>query len=551
MDFSSLQENQQVKDYIDVLRRRRDVILTFFVTTVVVVALGSFLMRPVYRAKTTLLIDVESPNVLTASGSMAMASPDYYTYKDYLQTQIEIITSRPLAHQVIDELKLMDLKTYARSRDPVRKFLKAIKVEPVRDTRLIDVYVSNKNPQLAAKITNRLAEIYVRRNLVYISKSEFLNLMKNEYLKLQSKLSEYEKIYKEDHPEMIKLKNEIASLVGKLEQEKKNISNYGVEENTDQAAYRGALEGLKANNISIIEPAEVPVTPIKPKKLLNIFLAIIFGLTGGVGLAFFLEYLDDTVKGVEELEHLTNWPLLGSVPIMDIEKKMDEFEKDMFVHTNPKEHASEAYRSFRTNVLFLSTEEHPVKSLLITSPGPGEGKTITLCNLGVTIAQSKKSALLVDGDMRKPRLHEVFKKTNQEGLSNFLCGQSRFDSIVQNTTVEHLSLVSSGTIPPNPSELLASHRLKEFLSQACAKFDYVIFDTPPIALLTDASLIARVVDGAVIVIESGRTSKRVLTRIVKNLKDYKIRILGTFLNKIALSNKNHYYYSYYQHYEKK
>lgn len=549
-DFLNFEGSQRIKKYLDVLQRKQKIIKVFFITTVAAVTLGSFLIKPVYRAKVTLLIDVESPNILTTSGAVAMDSQNYYAYKDYLQTQIEIITSRPIARQVINDLKLLDLREYSKSKDPILKIIKSLKVEPVRDTRLVRVFVDNKDRELVTKIANTLAEAYVKRNLVYTSKSEFLNLMKNEYLKLQSKLSEYEKIYKDDHPEMIKLKKEIADLINKLEQEKKNISNYGTEENNTQTAYQGTLEGLKANNVSIVEPAEVPVAPIYPKKLLNILLAIIFGAAGGICLAFLTEYLEDAIRSPEELEILTNWPILGSIPVVDAEKKLPEFEKDIFVHNNPKGHVSEAYRSFRTNILFNSTEEHPFKSMLITSPGPGEGKTMTLCNLAIAIAQNKKKVLIVDGDMRIPRLHDVFNKENKLGLSNFLCGQAKFDALAQNTNIENLSLTSSGIIPPNPSELLASNKLKEFISLASDKFDYVIFDTPPIGMLTDASLIARVVNGTIVVIENGKTSKRALTRIVKELSGYKIRVLGAFLNKASLTSKNYYNYSYYQRLEK-
>ena len=134
MDFSNWQEFERIKDYIEVLRRRRDIITTFFITTVMVVTLGSFLMRPVYRAGVTLLIDVESPNVLTTSGTVAMQSSDYLSYKDYLQTQIQILTSRPIIHQVINDLNLMTLKEFAKAKDPVENLLKTIKVEPVRST---------------------------------------------------------------------------------------------------------------------------------------------------------------------------------------------------------------------------------------------------------------------------------------------------------------------------------------------------------------------------------------------------------------------------------
>jgi len=546
MDISSIEESLHLKDYIEVLRRRRNAAIAFFVTTVVVVTIGSFIMEPVYRATATLLIDLESQNVLATSNyNVEFGSQNYYAYKEYFQSQIEILTSRPLTRKVFDELNLGSLKDYAKAKDPIDKLLKKITVEPIRDTRLLKLNIDNPDPALAVKIANTWAEEYVKRNLAYISKNESVNLMKNEYLQLENKLAEYSKIYKEGHPEMIRLNQEIADLFKKMEQEK-DASLYGSTENISQAAGgQGTLAGLKANNISIIAPAEVPTSPIKPKKRLNVLLAIVFGLFGGVGLAFFFEYLDDTVKGIEDVERLLRWPFLGNVPEIDASGKLSECEKDLFVKSNPKDPIAESYRAIRTAIALSNSEEHPVKSIAITSPGPQEGKTTTLCNLGVAIAQNQKKVLLVDADLRKPRLNTVFNKENNSGLSSFLSQESMFEEIIQKTEIDNLYLVNGGPHPPNPSELLSSHKYKEFITLAKEKFDYILFDTPPIAVVTDALIISQVVDGLIVVVESGKTPKRALPRIYKLIEDAKVRTIGTIINKISITKGNYYYYSYY------
>lgn len=546
MDISDIQESIHIKDYIEVLRRRRDVVVAFFATTVLVVTIGSFIMKPVYRASATLLIDLESQNLLATSvSSVEFGSQNYYAYKEYFQSQMEILTSRPLARKVFDELNLGSLKTYANAKDPIDKLLASVKVEPVRDTRLLKFNIDNPDPVLAAKIANTWAQEYVKRNLAYISKNESVNLMKNEYLQLENKLSEFSKIYKDGHPEMIRLKQEMAELVRKMEQEK-NASVYGSAENISQPTGTvGRLEGLKANNISIIAPAEIPISPIKPKKRLNVLLAIVFGMFGGAGLAFFFEYLDDTVKSIDDVEKLSKWPFLGNVPEIDTNGKMSEFEKDLLVKSNSKDPIAEAYRAIRTSISLSDTEEHPLKSIAITSLGPQEGKTITICNLSVAIAQNQKKVLLVDADLRKPRLHTVFNKENKSGLSTFLTQELKLEEIIQKTEVDNLYLVNGGPHPPNPSELLSGNKYREFITQAKERFDYILFDTPPIAVVTDTMLISQAVDGIIFVVESGKTPKRALPRISKLLEDVKVRVIGTIINKISIAHGSYYYYSYY------
>lgn len=539
------QREIHLKDYLYILRRRSSIAVLFFLTVVISVTIASFVITPVYKAGTTVFIDVESPNVLTTTGTVALESNNYLTYREYYQSQLAVMTSYSLIKKVFDEFNLMSKKEYAQSREPIKKFMKTISVEPIRDTRLARLNVENEDPVMASRIANRITELFVQRNLYYISKNEYMNLLKNEYLKLDSKLSEYSKVYKEAHPEMIRLKKELTELSAKIENEKKLAVNYDFVDDSSSEGQRYALVGFKANNISIQDLAEIPVKPVRPKKTLNIMLSLIIGFFGGIGLAFFAEYLDDTIKESEDIEHLTTWPFLGNVPRIDIGKRMTELERDIFVSLHPKDPVVETYKLIRTSIVFSSTEERPVKCILVTSPGPQEGKTTTLCNLGIAIAQGQKRVLLIDADMRKPRLHNVFKRDNRDGLSSYLSGQVGFDELVQKTDIENLYLVTGGQYPPNPSELLSSHKMKEFIEKAKSAFDFVIVDTPPVAMLTDAVIVSSVVDGVVLVIESGKTTKKMVLNIARKLNEAKAHVLGILLNKIHITARSYYYYSYY------
>jgi capsular exopolysaccharide synthesis family protein len=546
MDYRNVQEEPHLKDYADIVLRRRNIVIAFFSATVIAVTVGCLLMDHVYRATATLLIDVESPDVLTASGIVELESQQYFTYKEYYNSQKEIIKSRSIAKKVFNEFDLGELKEYKKAKDPLRAFMKKIIVEPIPDTRLIMLHVENEDPALAADLANSIAKLYVRRNLYYITQDELMNLLKNEYLKLENRLSEYSKIYKEKHPKMIRLKEEMAETAKKIEKTKNLAIDRDIDVDDFGNDYRYTLESVKANNISILDPAVTPKIPIKPKKRLSVLMAMIVGLFGGVGLAFFCEYLDDTIKGTADLKKATQWPFLGSVPDINNEAKLTEFEKDLFVHKRPKDPVSEAYRAIRTSIIFSATEEHPLRSVIVTSPGPVEGKTTTVCNIGITIAQSRKKVLIVDADMRKPRLHDVFNKANDKGLSSYLCDQAGFDEIIQNTGIDNLYLVNGGPHPPDPSELLASHKMEDFINTAKKKFDFILFDTPPIAVVTDSVVFSKKVDGIIMVIESGKTSKKVVKRVYNILDDAKSRVIGAIINKIRLtSGMDYYYHSHY------
>lgn len=517
-----------LKDYINIIRRRRWLIITVFVVTVCAVTIFTFLQTPIYRATTMILIDEESPDVLSARDGLALGAPGYISYREYYQTQLEIIKSRSIAEDVFSSLGLDKSPEYVEAKDPIKLFLTKLKVEPSRNTRLVNVSFEDKDKELATRVANMIANIYAARNLVDISKNENVNLIKNEYLKLQSKYQEYTKIYKEKHPKMVRLKEEISQMEERMKKEQEDPLK---------------ATGLKANNIRVIDRAEVPKLPARPKKLQNIIIAIIAGLLGGIGLAFLVEYLDNTIKTDDDVERYVKLPLLGHIPVID--KSFSELQKDRLVNVVPTSPVSEAYRAIRTSILFSAAKDKPLKDILITSTGPQEGKSLTACNLAITMAYSGNPVLLVDADMRKPRVHEVFKQEQDFGLSNFLAGQASLEDVIKKSDIENLSVVTCGHIPPNPSELLGTKRMKEFIEKARQKFSAVIFDSPPLTVVTDAAILSSVIDGTVLVINSKKTARPAVNRSKHILESSKANVLGVVLNSLHMDSGGAYYYSHY------
>jgi len=573
-----MEEEIQISDYWRIVKRHKWTVATIFFGTVLIVTVASIMMTPVYRSTATLFIDQETSNVLTISeGNMALGAQSYATYKEYFQSQKEIIKSRGILEQVFTEFKLaryekyavenasgtsswhlairdfisnilgrdvdvslIETKQYSKQKDPIEKFRKDVTVADVRNTRLLNLSVANTDPVLAANITNRIAQIFVERNLAYISKSEILDLHKNEYLKLQAQLNENSKIYKHLHPKTIRLKEKLAEVTRKIKQERnENLPGATPVISTSD------LASLKANNISVQDWAEPMFIPVKPNKRKNVLLAIIVGLFAGVGMAFFLETLDNTIKSTDDIGRQTDWPFLGYIPMVRKDNQMLEF----FVHSKPKSALSETYRTIRTGLLFSSTQENPLKSVLITSPGEQEGKSTTVSNLAIAMAQNNKKVLLVDADMRKPRLHHVYEVDNKKGLSTYLSGQTSFEEIVHSTDIENLSLIGCGPHPPNPSELLATKKMEQFVTYAKAKFDYIFFDTPPIMVVTDAVVLSKAVDGTIIVMESGRTSRKIVPMLRQKLDNSKAKVTGFIINKIKAQHGDYeHYYEYYTRY---
>ena len=253
-------------------------------------------------------------------------------------------------------------------------------------------------------------------------------------------------------------------------------------------------EEMKTGNIRIIDSAEVPRNPIKPKKRLNLMLAVVVGLFLGVGLAFFLEYLDNTIKLPDDVKEHLKIPYLGPIPAFVADEDTDGYHDDLVLMHSPKSAASESFRGIRTGILFSSAETAP-QAILVTSAGPSEGKTLCAANLAVTMAQAGSRVVIMDCDMRRPRVHKVFQAKRDPGVSSLLVGKGELKNAIIHSAVKNLDIIPVGPIPPNPSEILGSKKMKGLIEGLRQHYNRIIIDSPPITAVTDAVIVSQLVDG--------------------------------------------------------
>jgi capsular exopolysaccharide synthesis family protein len=326
----------------------------------------------------------------------------------------------------------------------------------------------------------------------------------------------------------------------------------------------GISAGLRSSNIRIVDPALIPNGPSRPNKTRNIFLSILVGLIGGVGLALLREYLDNTVKTPDDIERLARLPSLAVVPALSNStgKRGGRFSKllktpvvaakegraELISHNMPQSQMSEAFRALRTSLL-LSQADHPPQVILMTSALPREGKTTAAVNLAVTLAQLGDKTLLVDADLRKPGINRALSLVDGKhaGLSSYLAGVSSLDLItVPHPAITNLAAIPTGPIPPNPADLLSSRRLTELIAELRGRYKFVVIDSPPIMAATDAVILSVLVDGVLMVVRSGETPKEAFTRTRDLLAGVKCHMLGVVLNAVDASSPDYYYsYRYY------
>lgn len=316
------------------------------------------------------------------------------------------------------------------------------------------------------------------------------------------------------------------------------------------------------NNVGVVEIAIPPDAPVSPRRLSTVLAALILSTLFGAGLALFLEYLDDTIRNTEEVEKYLGLPALAAIPaIASMPRRRlllvgatDENDakanSELLINMDSRSSLAEAYRQLRTSIL-LSTAGHAPKSLLVTSSLPSEGKTTTAINTAISLAQTGAKVLIIDSDMRRPRLHSVFNISNAEGLSTILSSDVRGNEIldvVQRDEMTKLYLLPSGPVPPNPAELIGSEQMANLLKLLQNNFTHVVVDSPPIASFTDGVLIASMVDGVILVVNSGKSSRQVVRRSRQLLQDIGAKIFGVVLNNVNLrSQDNYYYYQSYYH----
>ena len=422
-----------------------------------------------------------------------------------------------------------------------------------------------------------------------ISENEAVDAINKQILKSEQNISELSKKYGPKHPMMISALDELTGLKSKKHEEirkdvqtiknKYQLAKSNVEDlnslleqtkfeaanlnekyiqlgilkrdvETNRTLYDALVKKLKEKSLSeenqtvnvfVIEEAALPKVPAKPNKKRNILLALILGLFGGVGLGFFIEYLDNSVKSPEDIEEKFDIPVIGAISFL----KNSEETIIENVLAESSAIISEAFNSLRTSI-FLSSADKTLRSLVVTSMSPGEGKSSISACLAVAMAKAGKRTLLIDADMRRPTQHQNFKLENSKGLSSFLAGLTNTD-IIDAGPLENLYLITAGPIPPNPSELLSSERMAKLLAKLSDVYEMIIIDSPPTLNVSDPLIISKNVQGAVIVTSAGSTTYEMIRKGLKQFREISVPLIGMVLNRFD-AKKSGYYYGYGDYY---
>ncbi len=317
----------------------------------------------------------------------------------------------------------------------------------------------------------------------------------------------------------------------------------------------------KPNNISIVDYALSPEGPVGPNRTRTVFMAMFLSLALGVGLALLLEYLDDSVHSTEDVERLLNLPALAVIPAIGaggkrrllpapaaLQKRNGHAESpELLINIDGHSPLAESYRHLRTSVLLSSAGRAP-KSLLVTSSLPSEGKTTTAVNTAISLAQTGANVVIIDADMRRPRLRSIFGLSERPGLSSILSSEitdAEMLALVSRDEVSGLNVLTSGPIPPNPAELLGSDQMRRLMKVLQAEFTHLVVDSPPVSSFTDGVLISSMVDGVLLVVHGGKSSRHIVRRSRQLLQDVGAKIFGVVLNKVNLHSSDYYYYKNY------
>ncbi len=484
----------------------------------------SNLQQKVYEAKATLIV----------GQALSAANPDYtqlLVAQSLSATYAAIATTRPIMQSLIDELALDASPGGLASR---------VRVEAPAASTLLMITAQDTDPARAAAIANALA-----RHLIAASPA------------IQGREVEFQKSVDED----------LAATQALIQATQARIDTLSGVENrtTQQEAQLQTLEGRLANLrstyatllsfssgsasnlLTVVEPAIAPTDPVLPRTLLNTLLAAAIGLLAVGGAAFLAEQLDDSIKDPDTVREVANLSTLGTIARMKGDRDRSEIYQ-LAALLYPRSGVAEAYRTLRSNVEFAAVDA-PVRTLLVTSAVPGEGKTVTAANLAIVFAQAGRKVLLVDADLRKPRVHAMFDLANAHGLTTILRSDGVRPEAVSHLTEEaNLRVLTTGPLPPNPAELLGSHRMQAVLGLLKESADLVIFDSPPLQAVTDSAVLSSFADGTILVVDAGRSRRRAVRTAGEILARAGANVLGVVLNRMPAKAHSD-YVGYYGEYD--
>jgi capsular exopolysaccharide synthesis family protein len=600
-----------LQDYLKVIRKR----IYIFIPLIVIIPLAATIyiynQKPLYRATASIEVGKVLPRV-TRFEDVTQSMSFYFDFR-YYETQREILMSRALAEKVAEQLQLAKDPEY--TGDPAGRVKSQISVEFVKDSKIALVNVIDTDPVRATTIANTLAKAYIEQDVEaknkaakeaivwlqaqveetrkkmfesqmvlnnYIEKNKIIMItqrkgesetvlanLKMQKAQLGNALAETYKRYKEKHPVIIGLNAQLEETTRSIENEtkilfdlNKRMVQYDLlkkDVDSNQAIHTalltrlketGITEKLEKGTVSILDFARPPGAPFKPQKGKTIFLSIMVSLICGVGLAFFVEYLDSTIHTAEDVSIFLNLPFLGYIPMVTKDLKTGK-EIGLICHEQPRSIIAESFRTVRTSILFAAPEDKPFKTILVSSSIPQEGKSFMVSNLSIIFTQLNYPVVLLDLDMRRPIMHKTFNLERKVGMSDFLAGNIEPDKIIKQTSIPNLSVITSGTFPPNPSELISSGKMPVLLEYLKSRFNYIFIDCPPLLTTVDAPLLVNLVDGVLLVIKGASTHLEAITRAKKKIEEAKShRIIGTIINNIKSQKEYaYYYYHYYYHTE--
>lgn len=471
-------------------------------------------ITPMYEAQATVLV-VAGPQQAGANTGVALSNDQVTT------TAASLMTEPPLLQRVINELKL---------NTTTDQLARQVTATPITNAQLVNVTVQDPDAALATRMANTLSSDFVDQ--VTTENTQRINQAGAAY-----------------QTQITALTNTLSDEENKLANAPRNQDTTGLtaeitansSELTTVTAQYSAFKATQAQNletVSIAAPASQPTQPASPKLLLNLALGLIAGLLVGLGVVALAEYLDQGLNSEEDVRERLGVPCLAIIPRFNARPGGRRDHRH-------EERAREAYRRLRTNLLFSELDE-PLKTIVVTSARPGEGKTRTVSNLGVSLASSEKSVLIIDADMHRPNQHRIFHKNIAQGLSEMLIATTPTGDPVLNgrhqTTYANLSVLTCGVLPPNPSELLASQRTKLLIRGLEKQRDVLIIDTPPAQSLTDALSVAAHSSGVILVVETGKTNAEQARQVIDALHKVGARVLGVVLNKAKDRQLASYYY---------
>jgi capsular exopolysaccharide synthesis family protein len=560
--------------------------------------LGGLNIVPVRNTRIVEIRYVSTDPVFAAQAANAVAAA-------YMQQNMEfkVSTSKEAGDFLADRLaeQRKDVEASERALQEFKEKNGAVSI--AEGTSSIAVQrLTDLNAALIKAKTDRISKEAVYNQVKSLQASgavdTFPGVLANEYIQglkanlagLQREQAQLSERYGDAHPEMIKMRSAIQTANAKLAAEISKVVDGVTSEYRAAAAQEQSLQGAmtaqrnealgqnkmsitysvlqreadsnrqiyesllqraketgisgerRSTNVRVVDRAEVSYGAISPNIRRDVTLAFLAGLVFGIGLAFGFEHLDNRIKTPQELKASVGIPFLGMVPMIVADKHAIA---NPLLNNGVPQNFAEAFKTIRTNVLFSSADEG-TRSLVVTSAGPGEGKSLVASNLAVAMAQAGQRVLLVDADMRRPRQHEIFGTEQEPGLSNLLAGNAKMVESVRKSTIPGLWLMHAGHIPPNPAELLGSKRYADFLSSLGQHFDWVIIDTPPVMVVADGSICANRATGVLFVVGADHTTRQAARAAIEQLSGANAHLIGSVLNRADVVRNPYYYSAYYR-----